>query len=103
MDTSPDPRSTLRSPQHARQQGLARISAVTLGLGAAGVLGAVAIAVSLPGSATASAHSATTSTTTTTTTPPASSDDDSGTSQQLQTTPAPAPAVVPPVASSGGS
>ena len=34
--------------QLARKQGLARISAVTLGVGAAGVLGAVAIAVTLP-------------------------------------------------------
>lgn len=36
--------------QLARQRGLARLSAVTFGIGAASVLGAVAIAVTLPDS-----------------------------------------------------
>jgi len=44
--------------QLARKQGLARMSAVTLGVGAAGVLGAVAIAATLPQPVAAKAASA---------------------------------------------
>lgn len=94
--------------QRARKQGLARISALTLGVGAAGVLGAVAIAVTLPGSTAAvSANAATVTTTTSTTTgDDDSSDDDSGSqqqTQQLQTTTAPSTTIVPPVVTSGAS
>jgi phage-related protein len=46
-----------------RNKGLARISALTLGAGAAGLVGAVAIAVTLPGSTVVSALKSTTATT----------------------------------------
>ena len=45
-----------------RNKGLASISALTLGAGAAGLVGAVAIAVTLPGSTVASALNSTSST-----------------------------------------
>lgn len=44
--TSPPSASIL---QHARKQGLARTSALTFAVGAASVVGAIAIAVTLPG------------------------------------------------------
>jgi len=46
-----------------RNKGLARISALTLGAGAAGLVGAVAIAVTLPGSTVASALKSTSAST----------------------------------------
>lgn len=46
-----------------RNKGLARISALTLGTGAASLVGAVAIAVTLPGSAVVSALKSTTAST----------------------------------------
>jgi len=51
--TSPPPSGSAR--QLARAQGLARLSAVTVGIGVASALGSVAIAMTLPASATGSA------------------------------------------------
>lgn len=51
--TSPPPTGSAR--QLARTQGLARLSAVTVGIGVASLLGSVAIAMTLPGSTAARA------------------------------------------------
>lgn len=108
--------------QLARNKGLARISALTLGAGAAGLVGAVAIAVTLPGSTVVSAlkstsASALTSGSTDTgddgSTSSISGDDDSTSQSQSQSQSQPqsqaqagtAPATTnnPPVATSGAS
>jgi len=105
-----------------RKQGLARISALTLGAGAAGLVGAVAIATSLPGSTVVSAlnsGSAATQTSSSTTTGDdgsTSSGDDGSTAQvqfqsqsqpqapsQLQSGTSPTTTNKPPVATSGAS
>jgi hypothetical protein len=99
-----------------RNKGLARISALTIGAGAAGLVGAVAIAASLPGSTVASAlngASASTQTSGSTATgddgsSSSSSGDDGSTSQvqpqtQLQSGTAPTTTNNPPVATSGAS
>lgn len=56
MNSSPTSGSDRRLD---RNKGLARISALTLGVGAAGLVGAVAIAVTLPGSTVATQASST--------------------------------------------
>jgi len=107
--------------QLARKQGLARISAVTFGLGAASLLGAVAVAVTLPGSTSAlSANAATVAPTTSASTSTGTNDDsssddgssDDGSQSQSQSQPqatlapstlAPTTTNVPPVATSGAS
>ena len=98
----------------ARNKGLAWVSAITLGTGAAGLIGAVGIAVSLPRPTTATTATVA-SASTAAAQPSTSSDegvnDDSGTTQQaaplqaapLQAAPAPATANTPPVATSGAS
>jgi hypothetical protein len=58
MNSSPNSDS---ARQLARKQGLARMSAVTLGVGTAGVLGAVAIALNLPAPVATSTAGAATS------------------------------------------
>jgi cytoskeletal protein RodZ len=92
--------------QLARKQGLARISAVTLGVGAASVLGAAAIAVTLPGPTTPVSDNAATTLTSDRSSDDSlsdsdDSDDDSG--SQLQTGEAPSTTNNPPAATSGGS
>jgi len=84
--------------QRARNKGLAAISAITLGAGAAGLVGAVGIALTLPGatSSTNASDGRVASNTFTFT-----SDDDSG--SQLQTGTAPTTTTVPPVATSAAS
>jgi hypothetical protein len=84
--------ATRPARQHARNRALAWVSAITLGAGAAGVIGAVAIVSTLPGST--AAMSATSAGTTT-----------SGTSgSQLQAGKAPTTTTsIPPVATSGAS
>lgn len=121
MDSSP----TRRPAECDRNQGLARISAVTLAVGAASVLGAVAIAGTLPdSSATATGNVAALTAGTSTSTrgddgsTSEGSDDDTATSQpqsgatsqsqpgsapQLQSGAAPMAPNGPPVATSGGS
>jgi hypothetical protein len=104
--------------QVARNKGLARISALTLGAGAAGLVGAVAIAVTLPGSTVVSAlkstsASALTSGSTATgddgSTSSTSGDDDSTSASQsqsqsqVQAGTAPSTTNNPPVATSGAS
>ena len=100
--------------QLARNKGLAWVSAITLGTGAAGLIGAVGIAASLPSPTTA-----TVATTSTAAAQPAGTStrsdeevsDDSSTTQQaaplqaapLQAAPAPATSNTPPVATSGAS
>jgi hypothetical protein len=103
-----------------RNKGLARISALTLGAGAAGLVGAVAIAVTLPGSTVASALKSTTASTlplgSTATgddgSTSSSSGDDGSTStsqsqaqaqSQLQSGTAPTTTNNPPTATSGAS
>jgi hypothetical protein len=83
--------ATRPARQHARNRALAWVSAITLGAGAAGVIGAVAIVSTLPGSTAAmSSNSAGTTT--------------SGTSgSQLQAGKAPTTTSIPPVATSGAS
>jgi hypothetical protein len=94
--------------QLARNKGLARISAITFGAGAAGLVGAVAIAITLP-SPTA-ATSANTASAVSSSTPVQSGDDggddDSGTTSstpQLQPAAPPSNTNIPPVATSGAS
>jgi hypothetical protein len=101
--------------QHARRQGQARMSALTRVVGAASVLGAVAIAVSLPQSTSANTAAASPATTSLTSASSgddnSSSDDNSGTassstagsSSQLQPSAAPTTTTTPPAATSGGS
>jgi hypothetical protein len=110
------------SRQLARNKGLAWVSALTVGAGAAGVLGAAAIAITLPRPQSASAATTTVAERTPARTPAASQpgegqnngdgdDDSSGASspQQaapaapLQAAPPPAPSNNPPAATSGGS
>ena len=76
-----------------RNKGLARISALTLGAGAASLVGAVAIAAGLPGSTLVSALKSTTASTLTTgstaagnddSTSSSSGDDDSASASQAQ-------------------
>ena len=99
MITSPTPGS---DRQGARNKGLARISALTLGAGAAGIVGAAAIALTLPSSTTATnASTATTAGDTFTNPFTNGNDDDSG--SQLQSGAPPAPSFLPPVATSGAS
>lgn len=95
MNGSPVPPSTR---QRARSKGLAWVSAITLGAGAASTVGAVALATTLhsaaatSASAASSAGPATRSTTST-----------SGTTSQLQPAKAPTTTSNPPVATSGAS
>jgi hypothetical protein len=101
--------------QLARKQGLARMSAVTLGVGAAGVLGAVAIAVTLPQPVAAhAAAAASTSVRSNSSSDGESSDDHSVNSNtgsattgsatsQLKAGTAPSTTSNPPAATSGGS
>jgi hypothetical protein len=92
--------------QLARKQGLARMSVITLGVGAASVLGAVAIAVTLPGSTTpVSDNAATTLTSDRSSNDSLSDRDDSddGFSSQSQTDLAPTTTDNPPAVTSGGS
>ncbi len=88
--------------QRARNKGLAAISAITLGAGAAGLVGAVGIALTLPGatSSTNASDGRVASNTFTFTT-----DDDTGddSGSQLQTGTAPTTTTVPPVATSAAS
>ena len=99
-----------------RKQGLARISALTLGAGAAGLVGAVAIATSLPGSTVVSALSS--GSTATQTSGSTTTGDDDSTPQvqpqvqsqvlsqaqsQLQSGTSPTTTNNPPVATSGAS
>lgn len=113
VNSSPTPGS---DRQLARNKGMARISALTLGAGAAGLVGAVAIAVTLPGSTlsgalkSTSASALTSGSTTTGDDGSASSssgdDGSSSTSQtqtQLQSGTAPSTTNSPPVATSGAS
>lgn len=99
--------SSAAAGQRARTQGLARLSAVTVGVGAASVLGAFGIAVTLHNSTAATSANATTkgaTTSGTTTDDGASTTTDDGSSLQLQSSPAaPTNPSGPPVATSGGS
>ena len=95
--------------QLARNKGLARISAITFGAAAAGLVGAVAIAVTLP-SPTAATSANTASAAVSSSTPVQSGDDggddDSGTTTstpQLQPAAPPSNTNIPPVATSGAS
>ena len=100
MNSSP---ASSQARQVARNKGLAWVSAITLGAGAASALGAGVIAVSLRSPSTATtASSATTAVSTSTN----SEDDDSGLSQQaapLKAAPAPVTSSRPPVATSAAS
>jgi len=102
------------SRQLARNKGLARISALTLGVGAASALGAVAVAITLPSPTVAkSVNSAPVAAVS----PAGSDDDDSGSqlpadtrasqqaapAQQLQSVTPPTTTNSPPVATSGAS
>jgi len=96
--------------QHARNKGLAAISAITLGAGAAGLVGAVGIALTLPGatsSTIASAGRVASNSVTFTTDDDSGDDSDSqlqtGTASQLRTGSAPTTTTVPPVATSAAS
>jgi len=95
--------------QLARNKGLARISAITFGAGAAGLVGAVAIAVTLP-NPTAATSANTASAAVSSSTPVQAGDDgghdDSGTTTstpQLQPAAPPSNTNIPPVATSGAS
>jgi hypothetical protein len=95
--------------QLARNKGLARISAITFGAGAAGLVGAVAIAVTLP-NPTAATSANTASVAVSSSTPAQAGDDggddDSGTTSstpQLQPAAPPSNTNIPPVATSGAS
>ena len=95
MTSSP---TSAAARQIARNKGLAWVSAITLGAGAASAVGAVAIAISLP--------STTAATSAGTTTLAASSsrntnDDDSG--SRLQAAAAPTTTNIAPVATTGAS
>ena len=84
--------------QGAGNKGLARISALTLGAGAAGLVGAAAIALTLPSPTSATNANGTTVASNTFTN---GSDDDPG--SQLQSGTPPATSFLPPVATSGAS
>ncbi|MEP7194198.1 MAG: hypothetical protein ABI903_15215 [Actinomycetota bacterium] len=77
--------------KHARNRALVLVSAITLGAGAAGVVGTAVIASTLPGSTSATSSASSGSTTSVT----------SG--SQLQAGTAPSAANTPPVATSGAS
>lgn len=106
--------------QLARTKGLARMSALTLGAGAASALGAVAIAITLPGSTAATSASAAPVVSSPSSRPSlradedrsddGDSDEDDGTSQvqpaapsQVQPAAPPSNTNIPPVATSGAS
>ena len=96
--------------QHARNKGLAAISAITLGAGAAGLVGAVGIALTLPGATSSTIASAgrVASNSVTFTTDDDSGDDSgsqlqTGTASQLRTGSATTTTTVPPVATSAAS
>jgi hypothetical protein len=91
MSSSP-PSGSAR--QLARNKGLARVSAITLGAGAAGLLGAAAIAVTLP------SPTAATSTTASVMAAGASTNTSSGSTLQAA---APTTTNIPPVATTGAS
>ena len=75
-----------------RNKGLARISALTLGAGAASLVGAVAIAAGLPGSTLVSALKSTTASTLTAGSTAAGNDDSASASQAQAQAPAQAQA-----------
>ena len=86
----------------ARNKGLARVSAITLGAGVASALGAAAIAISLPSPTAATSASSTTLAASSST----NTSDDSGSSEQgasLQGAAAPTTTNIPPVATTGAS
>jgi hypothetical protein len=95
--------------QLARNKGLARISAITFGAGAAGLVGAVAIAVTLPSPTAATSANAASNAVSSSTPVQAGDDggdDDSGTTSstpQLQPAAPPSNTNIPPVATSGAS
>lgn len=91
--TMNDSATSRSARQLARNKGLAWVSAITLGAGAAGALGAVALATSLNSATSQSASAATTSGTSTGT----------SSSQRLQAATAPTTTTSPPVATSGAS
>jgi hypothetical protein len=100
--TSSSPSASAR--QLARNKGLAWVSAITLGAGAAGVLGAAAIAISLPATTAATSASSApqaASTSTNTNTSANTNEDDSGST--LQSAQAPAASNIAPVATTGAS
>ena len=92
MTSSP---TSASARQLARNKGLAWVSAITLGAGAAGVVGAAALAVSLPHVTTASSATVSASRST------ATNQDDSGSS--LQGSAAPTTTNTAPVATTGAS
>lgn len=92
MTSSP---TSASARQLARNKGLAWVSAITLGAGAAGVVGAAALAVSLPNLTAASSTTVSASSST------ATSQDDSGSS--LQGSAAPTTTNIAPVATTGAS
>jgi hypothetical protein len=105
------PPSSGSDRQVARNKGLAKISAITIGAGAAGVVGALAIAMTLPSpTATTSASSAHVASSLTPAQAGDEGDDDGGsgtttstTTPQLQPVAPPASTNIPPVATSGAS
>jgi len=115
MTSSP---TSASARQLARNKGLAWVSAITLGAGAASALGATAIAITLPSptAATGTSASRTTASTLAASAPVNTneeniSEDDSGTTQQaapqqavpLQATAAPTTTNIPPVATTAAS
>ena len=104
-DVNTSPTSGL-DRQLDRNKGLARISALTLGAGAAGLVGAVAIAVTLPGSTVVSALKSASASTLSSGSTATGDDDTTSTSQaqsQLQSGTAPTTTTSPPAATSGAS
>jgi hypothetical protein len=102
MSGSPTSGSSGAARQHARNKGLAWVSAITLGAGAASALGATAIALTLPSTTAATTASAGTAATSAS----QGTGDDSGSTQQaapLQAAPAPASSNNAPVATSAAS
>jgi hypothetical protein len=87
------PPASKATRQHARNKGLAWVSAITLGAGAASTLGAVAIVTTMHGTTTATSASAVTKSGTST----------GSSASQLQSTTAPTTSANPPVATSGAS
>ena len=105
MNTSPTSGS---DRQLDRSKGLARISALTLGAGAAGLVGAVAIAVTLPGSTVVSAFKSASASTLSSGSTATGDDGSASTPQsqsqsQLQSGTAPTTTNSPPAATSGAS
>jgi hypothetical protein len=95
LNGSPIPPSTR---QRARSKGLAWVSAITLGAGAASTVGAVALATTLHSAAATSASAATSAGSAT-----QSKTSTSGTAPQLQSAKAPTTTSNPPAATSGAS